>query len=250
MHRIVVQLLAICVFLAVQVGAASASASAVERRRECVILLHGLFRTYRAMLPLQWHLDSLGYSTVNRSYASLSYSIEDLAQKAVPGGIQACHEMGVQRIHFVTHSLGGIVLRQFTSSRSVPGLERVVMLGPPNQGSQVADYAHSLDFLTSLAPRAIAELGTGVDSVPLRLGPVTFELGVIAGTLREENWMPGFPDELSDGTVSVAETMVPGMTDFLQMSTSHTFMIWNRQVMNQVVYFLAHGAFQRPDSIK
>ena len=226
-------------------GVPPGHALSLERRGECVVLLHGLFRTHRAMLPLQWYLDEQGYTTVNRSYSSLTGPIEGMAQAAVANSVKECDELDAQRIHFVTHSLGGILLRQFTSIRPISGLERVVMLGPPNQGSQLAEYISGIDSLSWLQPRAIEQLGTGFESVPLRLGPVSFELGVIAGVLRQESWLPGFPDEVSDGTVSVAETLVPGMIDFLQMPASHTFMIWNPDVMSQVAYFLANGAFNR-----
>lgn len=212
---------------------------------QCVILLHGLFRTALAMKPLQWHLDGEGYTTVNQSYPSLLYPIEELADTAVTRGLQACHSQGAHRIHFVTHSLGGILVRQYDTRQSITGLERVVMLGPPNQGSQVADYYSSLAWLEGVEPAALEQLGTGEASVPLRLGPVSFALGVIAGTLREQTVLPGFPDGPSDGTVSAAEATVPGMLDFLQMPVSHTFMIWNPEVMRQVVHFLRDGNFQR-----
>ena len=118
-------------------------------------------------------------------------------------------------------------------------------MGPPNQGSQVADYVHSLEFLRPLEPRAVAQLGTGIDSIPLRLGPVDFALGVIAGTANRRSFMPGAPGEASDGTVTVVETMVPGMIDFIEMDTSHTFMMWNSAVLSQVEHFLRTGAFLR-----
>jgi len=217
------------------------------RRDECVVLLHGLFRTAMAMKPMEWYLEEHGYFVVNNSYPSLSHPIEELAEMAVGGGVQACAEEGLERIHFVTHSLGGIILRQFIEHHDLSGLRRVVMLGPPNQGSQIADYLSELVFLDPVKPEAITQLGTGPASIPLRLGPVKFELGVVAGTFRESTWLPGFPETVSDGTVSVAETIVPGMADFLQLPVTHTFMIWNPEVMEQVAYFLEHGAFRREE---
>jgi hypothetical protein len=119
------------------------------------------------------------------------------------------------------------------------------MLGPPNQGSQLADYVHSIEFLRLLEPSAVAQLGTGNGSVPRQLGPVDFELGVIAGTVNRRPPILGIPDEPSDGTVTVAETRVPGMADFVELPTSHTFMMWNPDVLVQVLYFLDHGNFDR-----
>ena len=112
-------------------------------------------------------------------------------------------------------------------------------------GSQVAEFYSSFDFLEPFEPAAIAQLGTGEQSIPLGLGPVDFELGVIAGGVRQRTLLPGFPDGPSDGTVSLAEAVVPGMLDFLQLPVTHTFMIWNPKVMHQAAYFLEHGAFER-----
>lgn len=211
---------------------------------ECVVLLHGLWRTELSMKPLQWELADAGYVVVNPTYPSLSYPIEELAVMAVEEGVGGCRAQGLERIHFVTHSLGGILVREYLSHREIVGLERVVMLGPPNQGSQVAEYVYSLGALRPFTPEAVAQLGTGENSIPLRLGPVTFQLGVIAGT-ASLGAMPGSPEGASDGTVAVAETVVPGMLDFLEMPVSHTFMMWSDEVQLQVIHFLRNGMFYR-----
>lgn len=214
-------------------------------RAECVVLLHGLWRTELSMKPLEWGLAEAGFSVANVTYPSLSYPIEELATLAVEEGVEECRALGLEHIHFVTHSLGGILVRKYLADRNIKGLGRVVMLGPPNQGSQVADYIHSLDILRPFTPVAVAQLGTGARSLPRQLGPVNFELGIIAGTDGELSVMPGAPQETSDGTVSVAETIVPGMMDFLEMPVSHTFMMWNEAVLQQVVHFLNYGVFDR-----
>lgn len=214
----------------------------------CVVLLHGLFRSASAMKPLQWYLEDEGYATVNESYRSLSGPIEELAEQVVGESIEVCHSRGFSRVHFVAHSMGGILIRQYAASHPLSGQSRVVMLGPPNQGSQVADYWSGFDLFGLLETQVLEQLGTGDHSVARRLGPVSFQLGVIAGNLRNTTVLPGFPDRPSDGTVSVAETVVPGMLDFLEMPVLHTFMIWNRSVMAQAVYFLRHGYFLREES--
>ena len=210
-----------------------------------MVLLHGLWRTELSMKWLQWELDDAGFSTANPTYPSLRYPIEELAVRAVEQGLYECGLHQPQRIHFVTHSLGGILIRQYTAHHDIPGLHRVVMLGPPNQGSQMADYVYSLDLLQPFAPDALEQLGTGENSVPLRLGPVSFELGVIAGTENSGGVVPGAPEETSDGTVAVAETLAPGMRDFLELPVGHTFMMWSPAVRDQVVYFLRRGKFDR-----
>ena len=212
---------------------------------ECVVLLHGLFRSSVAMKPMEWYLEQAGYQVVNQGYDSISATIEVLAETAVGAGLAACQNLGSSRVHFVTHSLGGVLVRQYASVHSLAPGSRVVMLGPPNQGSQVAAYYAGLDWLEGLRPVAIDQLAAGEQSVPPRLGPVDFQLGIIAGNLRGTTLLPGFPDGPSDGTVSVAETVVPGMLDFLQMPVMHTSMIWNPLVWEQAVYFIRNGAFSR-----
>jgi triacylglycerol lipase len=224
-----------------------ASAETIVPRQECVVLLHGLWRTELSMMAVEWELGDAGYTVANVTYPSLLYPIEELAEMAVEAGIDECHEQGLTRIHFVTHSLGGILVRQYLDTHDIEGLGRVVMMGPPNQGSQLADYVHSLPLLRPLEPEAIAQLTTGEESVPRQLGPVEFELGVIAGNVNRRPPLPGIPDEASDGTVAVAETMVPGMVDFVELPASHTFMMWNPDVLAQVLFFLENGRFDHPD---
>jgi pimeloyl-ACP methyl ester carboxylesterase len=217
-----------------------------DRPTECVVVLHGMWRSGLAMMPLEWFLEEAGYGVVNVSYPSLSHSIEELAEIAVSEGVQQCRERGHDTINFVTHSLGGILVRQYLSRHELAGLGRVVMLGPPNQGSQMADYFLENPLTDFYQPEVLAQLGTGDASVPRRLGAVDFELGVIAGALNLRGVLPGSPDGISDGTVTVAETLVPGMTDFVLMQVTHTFMIWSRPVMEQALAFLRHGRFDRP----
>ena len=228
-----------------QPGSAEEGGLAPLQYPECVVLLHGLGRTELSMKALQWGLEEAGYVVANVTYPSLSYPIEELAVMAVEDGMAECWGQGQLHVHFVTHSLGGILLRQYLTERDLPGLHRVVMLGPPNQGSQTADYVLSLDILHPFIPVAVEQLGTGEKSIPLQLGPVTFELGIIAGTANRRSVLPGSPEGVSDGTVTVAETFVPGMFDYLEMPVSHTFMMWDSAVIHQVIQFLRFGSFER-----
>ncbi len=223
---------------------AAASGQSPTPSTSCVVLLHGLGRTSLSMKALQWRLQDAGYGVVNITYPSLSHPIQDLARMAVNEGLAGCAALGLDRVSFVTHSLGGILVRQYLAQHDIPGLQRVVMLGPPNQGSQMADYLESLGLLEPFLPSAVVQLGLSEQSVPRRLGPVSFQLGVIAGTVNQLPFLPGQP-ELGDGTVAVSETLVSGMADFLELPVSHTFMMWDKDVAEQVVFFLEHGVFNR-----
>jgi pimeloyl-ACP methyl ester carboxylesterase len=147
------------------------------------------------------------------------------------------------KIHFVTHSLGGIVLRQYLSEHRIENLGRVVMLAPPNRGSELADRLKNNCLYRLATGPAGQQLGTSDSSVPNRLGPADFELGVIAGN-RSLNplfswWIPG-PD---DGKVSVRSTRLAGMQDFLVVHHSHTWMAWSSEVSAAVAQFLRSGCF-------
>lgn len=218
----------------------SGAASAVD----CVVLLHGLARTAMSMNPMQRALTEEGFETANIDYPSRDYSVEKLAGIAVPEGLEACRAKdGVNRIHFVTHSLGGILLRQYLSEESISDLGRVVMLGPPNQGSAAVDELRDLPGFDWLNGPAGLQLGKGVESVPLRLGPATFELGVIAGNRTIDPITSSVLENPDDGRVSVADTRLDGMADFVEVDHSHAFMMRMREPIRLTIRFLKNGTF-------
>lgn len=226
-------------------AAAPAAENAAHESASCVVLLHGLGRSSLSMKALQWRLEEEGYQVINSTYPSLTHPIEELSAIAVDEGLAGCAALHLEQIYFVTHSLGGILVRHYLQKRDIPGLQRVVMLGPPNQGSQMADYAESLFLVQPLMPQAVAQLGTSDESVPRQLGRADFQLGVIAGTVNYFPFLPGQPDGAGDGTVAVSETIVPGMTDFLELPVGHSLMMWDDEVLGQVVFFLERGVFKR-----
>ena len=218
--------------------------SGVALAGECVVLLHGLARTSMSMEVMREALEGEDYLTANIDYPSREYEIADLAQIAVGEGLAKCRATpGVTTIHFVTHSLGGILVRQYISEQPVPELGRVVMLGPPNQGSVAADEFDSLPGFDWINGPAGRQLGKGEDSVPLALGPVTFELGVIAGDRTVDPITSALLDDPDDGRVSVEDTRVEGMDDFVVVHHSHAFMMRMKTVIDLTVAFLKNGNF-------
>ena len=208
-----------------------------------VILLHGLARSNRSMRKLEKHLIDHGYRVINVDYPSTKYPIEYLAENVLSEVVASCDSSPETKIHFVTHSMGGIVVRYFLKHFGMPNLGRVVMLSPPNQGSELVDHLKDSTVFRKRNGPAGQQLGTDTDSLPLKLGPVDFELGVITGD-RSFNpvssmILPG-PD---DGVVSVARAKVKGMSDFIIMPNSHTFIMKSKKVIRQVLHFLEHGEF-------
>jgi pimeloyl-ACP methyl ester carboxylesterase len=210
-----------------------------------VILLHGLARTDRSMKKLESALAEQGYCVVNVRYESTRHDIETLAEIAILPALEACPREG--RVHFVTHSLGGILVRQYLKRHGLENLGRVVMLGPPNKGSEVVDELADFPGFHFLNGDAGLQLGTGAASLPNRLGRAEFDLGIIAGTrsvnLILSHMIPG-PD---DGKVSVDNTRLEGMRDHLELEVTHTFMMQNDEVIEQVIHYLRNGRFRRED---
>lgn len=218
---------------------------AAARAGECVVLLHGLARSANSMLLLEWNLKREGYDVVNVDYPSKEATIEDLADRAIPEALFGCRT--AEKVHFITHSMGGILLRYYMERVETPParLGRSVMMGPPNHGTPVIDELNDLPGFEIWNGIAGMQLGTGPESLPNKLGPVEFELGVIAGEQSLNPILSSLIDGPNDGKVSVESTKVEGMSDHIVMPVTHTFMMNNPNVMEQAVHFLRNGSFKR-----
>jgi len=215
---------------------------------ECVVVLHGLARTSRSMHKMARALATAGYRVVNVDYPSREKTVEAIAAQELALALRTCERNGARRVHFVTHSLGGIVVRQALSRQKPTNLGRVVMLSPPNRGSFLADKLGDWWLYRWLNGPAGQELGTGADSLPNRLGPVDYEVGVITGNRHaffDTLFAAMIPKE-NDGKVSVDEARLDGMADFLVVPASHPFIMNAERVIAQTLYFLRHGRFRRP----
>ena len=210
---------------------------------ETVILLHGLCRTSRSMTKMERALTNAGFRVKNVSYPSRTASIQQLADDAIGKAVSECQRDGVARIDFVTHSLGGILVRSYLARHSLPSLGRVVMLAPPNQGSEVADKLGGWFLYKWINGPAGIELGTDQNSTPNKLGPANYPVGVIAGD-RSINWInslliPG----RDDGKVSIDRTKLAGMSDHIVIHAAHPFIMRNRKAIRQTIQFLRTGSF-------
>ena len=208
---------------------------------ECVVLLHGLTRTGQSMKSLEFALKKASYKVVNARYPSTQKPIEQLTSY-VGKAAQKCG--GADKLNFVTHSMGGIVLRAWLRENRPVNLGRVVMLAPPNQGSEVVDAFDGRGIFGVMGPAA-KELGTGPDSLPRKLGPANFSLGIIAGDKSSSRMFASELKGPNDGTVTVASTKLQGMKDHITLHVGHTFMMNNPLVVAQALTFLRKGRFDR-----
>ncbi len=213
-----------------------------------MVLLHGLGRTAGSMEKLETALRTAGYTTANVDYPSRSAAIAQLAESAVPRGIRQCRARGAQRIHFVTHSMGGILVRLYLDRHRLPELGRVVMLSPPNHGSEIADQLRDNTLYRWFNGPAGQELGRG--GLPTHLGPVDYPVGIITGNKAAwwDRWFSRLLPGEDDGKVSVESARLEGMRDFLVVPYTHTFIMIREVVISQVIHFLRTGRFHHADN--
>ena len=221
----------------------SATNQTENKASEWVILIHGLGRLRQSMSGLDRHLKNQGFSTINLPYPSTTKTIEVIAETHLARVVHSCEESGAEKIHFVGHSLGGLIVRQYLQHHSVPESSRLVMLSPPNQGSELVDMLMQIPIYRWITGPAGQELGRGPESVANRLKPVAIDIGVIAGNFSINLLASAFLDGPGDGMVSVKSTMLPEMRDFIVVPNTHTFIMRDPLVMRQVSHFLRFGRF-------
>lgn len=215
---------------------------------ETVILLHGLGRRPGSMRWLAGQIEAAGFRTVNHGYPSTGHPIAALVEEHVRPVVREAQAVS-DRVHFVTHSLGGILVRALAARDALPEGTRVVMLAPPNAGSAVADLVRDLGPFRWWCGPALDELGTDAARGPQALAPLKAEVGVIAGDRCVYPWFARTLGSPNDGLVCVEGAKLDGMADFLVVRSGHTLIMRNRQAARQAVHFLRHGRFAEVNTV-
>lgn len=211
---------------------------------DSIVVLHGIARTYRSMRSLARFLESEGYPVLNVDYPSTRIPLESLIEH-INKQVVAFNQDHQRRIHFVGYSLGGLMARGVINRYRPPNLGRVVQLAPPNQGSEVADFWKNNFLYRWIFGPAGQDLGADEKSFNRILGPVDYELGVIAGNRTWDPISSAVIQGPDDGKVSVESTKVSGLTDHIIIPATHTFIIYDREAWNQAVHFFRYGKFNR-----
>ncbi len=219
---------------------------------ETVVLLHGVAMPALVMRRIAASLRADGYRVANLGYPSRTMPLEQIARDYLPAQLRAHGADTAPLLHFVTHSMGSLVVRLYLRDHRPANLGRVVMLGPPNHGSIAADRAAQHGVFRRMAGVNLPRLGTGEDGVARSLGRADFELGIIAGSSTINplftRWLTG----PHDGAVTVESAKLDGMRDFIVVPHSHTVMLWRTPVIAQARAFLRDGKFARvtpPDEV-
>ena len=211
--------------------------------KDCVVILHGIARTYRCMRSLAKFLEANGYRVLNVGYPSTRFPLESLVDH-VNQKMDNLNQNHQGKIHFVGYSMGGLVARGVIHRYRPPNLGRVVQLAPPNQGSEVADFWKNNFLFKWIFGPAGQDLGAREKSFMRILGPVDYELGVISGNRTFDPISSALINGPNDGKVSVENTRVSGLTDHIIIPATHTFIIYNREAWDQTLHFLDHGKFK------
>ena len=221
-----------------------AGVAARPARPEGVVLLHGIGRNHRWLKKLERALQREGFATLNLDYASRKKPL-DLLAADIDGPIRRFAAETRGPLHFVGHSMGGLLARVYLAKHRPMRLGRVVMLGTPNGGSEIADHLHDLALYRAYYGPAGQQLTTRLDAALSSLPPLDYDVGVIAGSRSIAPVASLFKmSKPNDTMVSVESSRLDGMADHVVVRASHAGLPYHAEAIAQTIAFLREGRFK------
>ncbi|MET3970011.1 MULTISPECIES: esterase/lipase family protein [Bradyrhizobium] len=221
----------------------STAVAPAEARCDGVVLLHGIGVGAWTLKRLDRALQRHGFATLNLDYPSRKKPLEELAED-IHAPVAAFAKQCDGAIHFVAHSMGGLLARVYIARYRPVRLGRVVMLGTPNGGSEVADLLKDLSLYRAVFGPAGSQLSTAQPPVLAALPPPDYAIGVIAGCRTIAPIASAFVlPRPNDGRVSVASAKLADMADHIVVKASHTGLPRNAVAIEQTIAFLHDGRF-------
>lgn len=211
---------------------------------KAVILVHGIIRSSKSFAQMQKDLREKGFEVFGFDYPSTRISISESA-RYLAKVIESLE--GIDEINFVVHSMGGLVVRSYLAQADPPDerIRRMVMLGVPNQGAEMADKLKQLGLYRLIYGPAGQQLVTDNEALISSLPIPEFEFGIIAGARGTEGgFNPLIPGD-DDGTVEVERAKLPGAADFTKVKVLHSFLVRDPEVVDLTQRFLIEGKFHK-----
>lgn len=212
-------------------------------KNDYIVLLHGIFRTSRHMSKLAKYLESHGYNVLNLNYPSTKQPLEELIDIVWQ---DICSKIKQQKtVNFIGYSMGGLLVRAILSKHRPAILGRVVLLSPPNKGSEVADFLQNNWLYKKLYGPAGQQLITDQTAIAHLFKDIDYECGIIAGNCSIDPFSSLLINGENDGKVSIESTKLNGMKDHIILGVTHTFFPYNKEVQKQTLHFLEYGFFKK-----
>nr|WP_249794139.1 alpha/beta fold hydrolase [Bradyrhizobium sp. BRP56] len=206
-------------------------------------MLHGISRTARSFRRMELALRAAGFATLNLDYDSRRKPLDVLAEDIHPSLDRFAQSLDGS-VNFVCHSMGGLLARVYLARHRPARLGRVVMLGTPNGGSEIADRLKNLAAYRAYFGPAGQQLVTRRDAATSALlPPIDYSAGIIAGNRSVYPITSMALPRPHDGRVSVANTGLEGMADHIVIRTSHPWLVRNKEAIAQTIAFLQEGKF-------
>jgi pimeloyl-ACP methyl ester carboxylesterase len=210
--------------------------------KDVVYLLHGFGRSRVAMWVLASRLEDAGFFVNNIGYSSINETPEEILLDVSEQINESLPENG-QTVHFVGHSLGGLIIRAYLEDTTVKNLGRIVLIGTPNNGTTLVDNYQDSWWLQWMGPTALA-LSTDEKSFPNSLADPYYPVGIIAGISEDDDNEDILPGK-DDGLVQLESTKVNGMTDIVIIESSHWMLRYDENVARQTIEFLRYARFKK-----